>query len=235
MGEQMTEGERVEMSEMKGKLVLEPKAIEYLEQYKIPYPNHGLAQSAENAVEIANRIGYPVVLKIVSPAVIHKSDAGGVAVDLENADEVKYSFQDIVDRIKQATDGATIEGVLVCQQASDGLEAIVGALEDPVFGATIMFGLGGVFAEVLKDVAFRIAPLERIDAQEMVSEIKGYPVLIGARGQPACDVDQLIDLLMAVSRLVTENPNIKELDLNPVRLYERGLMVLDVRVIEKGA
>jgi acyl-CoA synthetase (NDP forming) len=138
-----------------------------------------------------------------------------------------------MDRVQKAVPNPPIEGVLVCQQAPAGLEVIVGAIDDPVFGATIMFGLGGIFAEVFRDVAFRIAPLERIDAEEMIREIRGYPVLTGTRGQSARDIDRLIDLLMAVSRLVTEKPDTKELDLNPVRLFERGLMALDVRMIEK--
>ena len=217
-----------------GRFILEPHAVEYLKQYQIPYPDHGFARTLEEAVRIADRLGYPVVLKIVSTDIIHKSDAGGVVVGLKSADELAQSYQTIVSHVHKTMPDASIEGMLVCQQAPDGLEAIVGALDDPVFGATVMFGLGGIFAEVLKDVAFRIAPLERLDAEEMIAEIKGYPLLTGARGGPACDMDMLIDLLLAVSRLATENPDIRELDLNPVRLFERGLMVLDVRLIEKA-
>ena len=223
------------MSEMSGNFVLEPDAVGYLKRYNIPYPDHGVAHTPQEAVKIADRLGYPVVLKIVSRAVIHKSDAGGVAVDLKNPDEVLEGYRGVIDRVQKAVPNPPIEGVLVCQQASEGLEVIVGAIDDPVFGATIMFGLGGIFAEVFRDVAFRIAPLERIDAEEMIREIRGYPLLTGTRGQSGRDIDRLIDLLMAVSRLVIEKPNTKELDLNPVRLFEQGLMVLDVRMIEKGA
>ena len=223
------------MSETSENFILEPDAVGYLKRYNIPYPDHGVAHTPQEAVKIADRLGYPVVLKIVSPAVIHKSDAGGVAVDLKNPDEVLDGYRGVIDRVQKAVANPPIEGVLVCQQASEGLEVIVGAIDDPVFGATIMFGLGGIFAEVFRDVVFRIAPLERIDAEEMIREIRGYPLLTGTRGQSGRDIDRLIDLLMAVSRLVTEKPNTKELDLNPVRLFEQGLMVLDVRMIEKGA
>jgi acyl-CoA synthetase (NDP forming) len=137
--------------------------------------------------------------------------------------------------VRKAVAEAAITGVLVCKQAAKGVEVIIGALEDPVFGPTLMFGLGGIFTELMRDVAFRIAPIERLDAEEMVKEIKGYPVLTGLRGQPGCDVNRLIDLLMAVSKMVTEKTDIKELDLNPVRLFERGLMVLDVRLVKKGS
>jgi acyl-CoA synthetase (NDP forming) len=225
--------ESQEMSDLTGNFVLEPDAVKCLKRYDIPYPDHGLAHSPDEAVQIADRLGYPVVLKIVSGSIIHKSDAGGVAIGLKNAREVAKSYRAIVSRVQTSTVNPLIEGMLVCQQAPEGPEAIVGALDDPVFGATIMFGLGGVFAEILKDVVFRIAPLERLDAEEMITEIKGYPILAGARGRPARDIDKLVHLLLAVSRLVTEKPNIREFDLNPVRLFERGLMVLDVRLIEK--
>jgi acyl-CoA synthetase (NDP forming) len=123
--------------------------------------------------------------------------------------------------------------MLVCKQAKKGIEVIVGAMEDPIFGTMIMFGLGGIFTEVLGDVAFRIAPIERLDAEEMIKEIKGYPILTGVRRRSKCDVNQLINLLMNVSKLVTERKDLKELDLNPVRLFTDSLAVLDVRMIKK--
>jgi acyl-CoA synthetase (NDP forming) len=217
----------------KGGFVLEPEAVKLLKQYKIPYPKHGLARNAKETVAIADRLGYPVVLKVVSPDVLHKSDAGGVLVGLENAKQARAGYGLILDRVQTSVADATITGVLVCKQAGNGVEAIVGAVEDPVFGPTLMFGLGGIFTELLRDVSFRIAPIERLDAEEMVKEIKGYPLLTGMRGQPGCDVNRLIDLLMAVSKMVTDKTEIRELDLNPVRLFERGLMVLDVRLVKR--
>lgn len=213
------------------RFLVEPEAIAVLRQYGIPYPEHGVARDAEEAVQVAGQLGYPVVLKVVSPEIPHKSDVGGVAVGLDGAEAVRTGFRRMLDRVQSRMPAARLTGVLVCREAPPGLEAIVGAIDDPVFGPTTMFGLGGIFAEVLKDVSFRIAPLTRLDAAEMIREIRGYSLLKGARGQTACDVDALADLLLSVSRMVTERPEIKELDLNPVRLYEKGLLALDARVM----
>jgi acyl-CoA synthetase (NDP forming) len=213
--------------------VLEPEAVAILRQYGIPYPECAVARNAGEAVSIAERIGYPVALKVVSPDVMHKSDAGGVVVGLGDAPAVTGGYGRLMDSVLSKVPGAKVEGALVCQQAPAGLEAIVGAIEDSVFGPTIMFGLGGIFAEALKDVTFRIVPLERRDAEEMIREIKGYLLLTGARGQKPCDVEALVDLLLAVSKMVFERGDVKELDLNPVRLYERGVMALDARLLLK--
>ena len=218
-----------------GSYVAEPEAVELLAKYHIPYPEHGLARERTEAVRIADGLGYPVVLKIVSPDAPHKSDVGGVRLDLGGPGEVESAFDDLIATVKGRLPEASIQGVLVCRQAAEGLEVIVGATDDPVFGATVMFGLGGIFTEVLKDVAFRIAPLQRIDAREMIREIKGYSVLSGVRGQAAVDVAGLERLILAVSRMVTEEAGIKELDLNPVRVYEEGLVALDARLVrDKG-
>jgi acyl-CoA synthetase (NDP forming) len=220
------------MSNSNFRFMEEPDAVSILTQYGIPYPAHRFAQTAEAAVQGAEEMGYPVVLKIVSPQISHKSDVGGVAVGLKNAEEVSCGFADMLGRVKKAVPESEARGVLVCRQAEPGLEVIVGALKDPIFGPTLMFGLGGVFTEVLKDVSFRIVPVERMDVEEMIQEIKGYPILSGLRGQKPRDLEALADLLLAVSCLMSERPNIEELDLNPVRLYEHGLSVLDVRILE---
>ena len=211
--------------------VLEPDAIELLEKYSIPYPEHGLARSGAEAVEIADSLGYPVVLKVVSAQAPHKSEVGGVVLGLNNAREVKEGYDALTSRVVRALPGCSIDGVLVCRQAEPGLEAIIGGLEDPVFGPTIMFGLGGIFTEVLKDVAFRQAPLDRKQAESMIREIKGFKLLEGIRGQAPRDINKLADLLAAVSRIMLEQTGIKELDLNPVVLYEDGLMALDARIM----
>jgi acyl-CoA synthetase (NDP forming) len=216
-----------------GNYVLEPEAVCLLEQYRIPYPDHGVAYDAEEAARMAEELGCPVVLKVVSPDVPHKSDVGGVLVGLKSASEVRQGFATIVERVTSNAPQARIEGVLICKQASSGLEVIVGALEDVTFGPTVMFGLGGIFAEVLRDVSFRVAPLSRRDAGEMIREIRGYPLLTGARGQAPRDMEALADLLLSVSHLVMECGNIEELDLNPVRLFEQGLLVLDARMVVK--
>jgi acyl-CoA synthetase (NDP forming) len=222
--------EHIEKGEQIG-LLLESEAANILEAYNIPYPSNGLARRREDAVCIAQRIGYPVVLKVVSYDIAHKSDIGGVIVGNRDADEVLRSFDKISAAIRRAKPEAIIEGILVCQQAQQGMEAIVGAMDDPTFGTTVMFGLGGIFAEALDDVSFRVAPLERRDAEEMIGEIKGYPLLTGIRGQEAIDQDKLAKLIMNVSRLVMERPEIKQLDLNPIRLYPESLLVLDVRML----
>lgn len=211
--------------------VLEPQAVRLLEWYGIPYPAHGLARDAEAAAEIAKGIGFPVVLKVVSPDVLHKSDAGGVLVGVEDGASVREGFAAVVDRVSSVVPGAQIEGMLVCKQAPAGLEVIVGALEDQTFGPAVMFGLGGIFTEVLRDVSFRVAPLHRRDAEEMITEIQGYPLLSGARSQVRLDVEALVELLLSVSRLVMEHREIRELDLNPVRVYEQGLLALDARMV----
>lgn len=211
--------------------LLEPEAVALLKQYAVPYPAFDVAHNAEEAVQIAEKIGYPLVLKIVSVDAVHKSDIGGVMVGITNSEGVREGYAAIVENVLARVPSARIEGILVCQQARVGTEIIIGALIDPTFGQTLMFGLGGIFTEVLKDISFRIAPLERRDAEEMIKEIQGYPLLTGVRGQSPCDLDALIELLLSISRMVMENPEIQELDLNPVRLYEKGLMVLDARIL----
>jgi acyl-CoA synthetase (NDP forming) len=211
--------------------LLEPEAIGLLQAHGIPYVEHAVANSAEEAVDIAERLGYPVVLKIVSPDVLHKSDAGGVVLGLQSGPEVRQAYEHILAAVAENTPEAEIRGMLVCRQAPPGLEVIVGALQDALFGSTVMFGLGGVFTEVLRDVSFRIAPVERHDAEEMIREIQGFPLLAGARGLEPCDLEALENLLLAVSEMVVTRPDINELDLNPVRVYAEGLAVLDARVL----
>ena len=211
--------------------MLEPEAIRILQEYGVPYPENSLAHSAEEAVGIADRLGYPVVLKVVSDDVVHKSDLGGVVVGIENGREIVRAYAGIVSSVADRLPGAEVEGLLVCRQAPQGREVIVGAVHDAMFGPALMFGLGGVFAEVLKDVSFRVLPVERTDAEEMIREIQGYPLLAGARGEAGCDIEALADLLLTISRMVLERPELEELDLNPVRLYEKGLLALDARIV----
>jgi len=153
-----------------------------------------------------------------------------------NADEagVALAYEGIVRSVREHAPDAAIPGMLVCQQAPPGLEVIVGGLQDVMFGPALMFGLGGIFAEVLQDVTFRVVPIERVDAQEMLQEIRGYPLLEGTRGHEDYDVEALVDLLLAVSRMMAERTEIQELDLNPVRVYRRGLIALDARILLAG-
>lgn len=222
------------MSQNTTQPLLEPCAVQLLSRYYIPYPKHGMACSAAEAVSIADRIGYPVVLKIVSSDVIHKSDIGGVISDLSTAQAVAAGFERVIGSTRERVPGARIYGVLVCEQASPGPELIIGGLRDPLLGPAVMVGLGGIFTELLGDVAFRVAPFARKDAKQMLTEIRGYPLLTGARGGQPCDMDAIVDLLVKVSCLVSDRDDIVELDLNPVRVYEHGLLALDARIISSG-
>ncbi|SMD01815.1 acetyltransferase [Desulfocicer vacuolatum DSM 3385] len=212
--------------------LLEPRAVALIEKYNIPYPPHYFGSTLDELTTAAHDMGYPVVLKVVSKDVIHKSDSGGVCVNIKNSQELKTEYEAMTSRIKEAHPHAVIEGMLVCRQADRGVELIVGAMEDPVFGPTLMVGMGGIFAEIMKDTAFRVAPLTPAHAREMLMELKGYPLLTGARGSASCDVDAVVDLIMNLSCLIVENPDIKELDLNPVRVYEKGILALDARIMK---
>ena len=189
------------------------------------------AQSADEAVALADELGYPVVLKVLSPDVAHKSDVGGVALGLGDAAAVRQAFDAMMTSITSAAPSARIDGVSVQQQVPAGVEVIVGMTKDPQFGPVIMFGLGGILVEVLRDVAFRLVPLEPRDAREMIREIKGFAVLQGYRGAEPADLTALERLLLDVSRFVDSHPEIEELDLNPVFVYPEGALAVDARVI----
>lgn len=213
------------------KALLEPEAKLICMEYGIPVTKFKVASNEKQAQSYADEIGYPVVLKIVSPDVIHKSDAGGVIVNLKNASDVGNAYRKILENVKKYNATAKIVGILVQEMAPSSTETIVGAIKDPQFGQTIMFGLGGIFVELLKDVNFRIAPITADDAKEMITQLKAYPLLNGFRNTPPADIDALIGILMSTSRLVIENPEIKELDLNPVLAYQTGAKTVDARII----
>jgi acyl-CoA synthetase (NDP forming) len=213
------------------KTLLETEAKTIFSEYGIPVTRFALAKDEEDAVSHARRIGFPVVLKIVSPDIIHKTDAGGVVLNLITPVEVSAAYVKILENAKKYKPDAKIVGVLVCEMAPQSTEVIVGAIKDAQFGQTVMFGLGGIFVEILKDVSFRIAPLTAEDAKEMIHELKAYPLLKGYRGTPPADVDALAAILSNTSRLVMEHPQIKELDLNPVMAYQQGAKVVDARII----
>jgi len=205
--------------------LMEHECKEILKKEGIPTTGTEAAQSAAEAVEISNKIGYPVVLKVLSPEVIHKSDLGGVKINLKNAAEVEDAFSEII----KAFPNIKIAGVAVQKMYTPGLEAIIGVSRDPAFGPVLMFGLGGVFVEVLKDVSFRVLPVTEADLEEMIKEIKGYELLRGYRGT-SVDISALKELLSRVSNLVMKYPQIRELDLNPVFLYPEGNITIDARI-----
>jgi len=206
--------------------LMEHECKKLLESLNVSTTSALLARSEDEAVKFSNSLKYPVVLKVLSPEVIHKSDAGGVKLDLKDADEVRRAYGEIVDSFKDKE----IMGVVVQEMAPLGLEVIVGVTRDPTFGSILMFGLGGIFVEVLKDISLRSIPIFESDAEDMIEEIKGYSLLKGYRGHSA-DIPALKNLLLNISDMVIEHPEIYEMDLNPVFLYSNGYKVVDARMV----
>jgi acetyl-CoA synthetase (ADP-forming) len=213
------------------KNLLETEAKTVCIDYGIPVTKFELAKNEDQAVKFAEKIGFPVVLKIVSPDIMHKSDVGGVIVNLKDADSVQNAYQQIMKNVKKHNVNAKIIGVLVQEMAPASTEVIVGSIKDPQFGPALMFGLGGIFVEVLKDVTFRIAPITEEEAHEMITEVKAYPLLKGYRNTPPADIDAIVQILLKTSKLVTEHQEIKELDLNPIMVYEKGAKTVDARIV----
>jgi len=211
--------------------LLEPEAKIVCMEYGIPVTRFKVALTQDEAIKFADQIGYPIVLKIVSPEILHKWDVGGVILNLKNSAAVKTAYNKILENVKRHKPDAKIVGVLVQEMAPSSTEVIVGSTKDPQFGPALMFGLGGIFVEVLKDVTFRIAPINETDAHEMITEVKGYSILKGYRGQPPADIDAITKILTNTSRLVTDHMEIKELDLNPIMVYEKGAKTVDARII----
>lgn len=218
--------------------VLEHEAKDIMKAYGIPIPAYDTAVTADEAVEKSKAIGYPVVLKILSKDILHKSDAGGVKINLKSDDEVRKAFTEIMDNAKnygkkKGIDVDLSRGVFISDFADMGTEIIVGVTKDPQFGHALMVGLGGIFVEVLKDVSFRLIPFTKNDAREMLKELKAYKILEGIRGEPERDIESLIGVMLAVSKMVVENPEITELDCNPTFVYEKGkgTLVVDARIL----
>ena len=211
--------------------LLETEAKELLREYGIPVPDFKLIKSEEEITGLTKEINFPIAMKIVSPDIIHKSDAGGVKLNIKNEKEAKLAYQGIISKVKKYNKEAQIFGVITYSMIPKITEIIIGIMKDPHFGPVIMFGLGGIFVEVLKDISFRILPIEEIDAWEMIAEIKGYEILKGARGEAPKDMEAIKILLMKISKLTMENPEINEIDLNPIFVFEKGIQVVDARMI----
>jgi acyl-CoA synthetase (NDP forming) len=228
----MTTAGIVEAARRAGRTLLsEVESKQLLEEAGIPVVTTRLATSREESVRIAEEIGLPGVLKVVSPDVTHKSDVGGVKVGLETADQVSSAYDSIMSSTRAAAPTASIEGVSVQSMAEPGVEVIVGATRDPQFGHVVMFGLGGVLVEMLRDVSMRLVPVEQRDARAMIREIKGLPLLQGYRQYPPCDLDSLEEVILGLSRFLEEHPEVRELDLNPILCYPKGLVAVDARVV----
>jgi acetate---CoA ligase (ADP-forming) subunit beta len=227
----------IEKARKEGRTLLtEIEAKELLKGAGINVVETKLAASKDQAVATAQKLGFPVALKIASADVVHKSDAGGVKLGLKTAAQVGKAYDDIMKSIKKAFPNAKIEGVSVQTMAKPGVEVIIGMSKDAQFGPVLMFGLGGVLVEILKDVSFRIVPLLKRDAKEMIRDIKGFPLLQGYRGSDPVAVENLEKMLLKVSEFVEKTPEVKELDLNPIFAYKDGAIAVDARVIlEKAA
>lgn len=211
--------------------LLEPEAKAVCIERGIPCARFLLARNIDEAIKSAESIGYPVVLKIVSPSILHKSDVGGVVTDVRNVAQLRASYRDILANVKKQMPDVEITGMLVEEMIPPSTEVVVGATKNSQFGSVIMFGLGGVFVEILKDVSFRAAPIDANDALEMITELRAYSILKGYRNRPPADIDALIDILLRVSTLVVEYPEIGEIDLNPILSSGEGTKVVDARIL----
>ena len=228
----MTSTGVIERARQQGRTVLsEVEAKQLLAEAGIPVVEARLAAERDGAVALAEELGYPVALKIVSPQITHKSDTGGVQLNLGTAEDVSSAFDAIVEAARRAAPEARIDGVSVQRMAEPGIEVIVGMTTDAQFGPVLMFGLGGVLVEVLKDVAFRVVPLTARDARQMVRDIQGFPILQGYRGQEPADLGALEGLLLKLSTFIEEHSEVAELDLNPVFAYAKGAVAVDARIV----
>lgn len=226
--------EIIRAAKTENRLILtEVESKQIINREGIPVVETRLAQSKNEAVAIATEMGFPVALKTAVYGITHKSDSGGVKLDIKNRSEVGKAYNEIVNLGVRAGSRKRLKrnGVSIQRMAPSGVEVIMGISRDPQFGHVIMFGLGGIFVETLGDVAFRIVPIERKDAQAMIREIKGYPALTGYRGRKAVDVPALEDILLKISSLSHKMPEIKEIDINPVIALPEGALAVDARIV----
>ena len=211
----------------------EPEAHAVLGAYGFPMLRSRLVQNESEAVLAAEEIGYPVAMKIVSPDIVHKVDVGGVRLNLHSGSAVKKSYHEMISHVKAARKDAGIWGVFIQEMARDGKETILGMKRDPHFGPLLMFGLGGIYVEVFRDVIFRIAPIRELSARHMIERIKGIRLLRGFRGEPASDIEAVVQCLARLSQLVTDFPEIEEMDINPLIVLPSGsgARVVDARIL----
>ena len=211
-------------------LLSEPEGYALLAAHAIPHPGYHVARTADEAVTAAESLGYPVVMKVISPDIVHKSDAGGVVTGIHTAPEARHAFDQITRNILSYKPDAQIRGILVEQQALPGLELIVGGRTDPTFGKVITIGLGGTLVELLRDVSIRILPVDTDEIDAMIAELKGYPLLAGYRNEPARDIPALIRIIGSLAGMFLENPALEEFDINPLILYTQGACAVDARI-----
>jgi acyl-CoA synthetase (NDP forming) len=211
--------------------ILANEAQQICSLHNIPTPRSHLTSNMHEAVLKAKDIGFPVALKIVSPQILHKSDVGGVILNIRNKHELETQYKKMTAEVNKRAPSAKILGILVEKMMPSATEVIIGGIRDNQFGPSIMFGIGGIFTEIYNDVAFRVAPIERIDAWNLIHDLKGSRILEGARGKPPADLEAIINLLLSVSDLITEHDTISQLDLNPVMAYPDSVCAVDTRII----
>ncbi|MFW9970686.1 MAG: acetate--CoA ligase family protein [Candidatus Odinarchaeota archaeon] len=216
--------------------LMEHESKDLISNYGIPVGKYKVIKTKSEAVKFANEIGYPVVAKLMSPDIIHKSEAKVIKLNIRSDDELSKAYDEVIANGKYYKSDTIIVGVNIQKMAKDGVaEIIIGGIRDKNFGPVLMFGFGGIFVEIFKDVAYRVCPINKEEARRMVQTIKAFPLLNGYRGQPKSDIDQITEIILKCCKLLLENPEIVELDLNPVIVFERGkgLIVVDARIILK--
>ena len=211
------------------KTLVEPEAKEILRLASINVPRFHVVKDVAGAVEMAEKIGYPLVLKIISPDITHKSDICGVALGLQNSRDIEEKWSTMILNIADEMPTAMIEGFLVEEMVPRGVEVIVGAIKDEQFGPVVMFGVGGVAVELMKDVSFRLGPVDRNEAIEMIGEVKGFPLLTGFRGDTIKDLDTVAETIVTLSKIIEEIDGLKEFEINPLMVYEHGVVAVDAR------
>ncbi|WP_312641120.1 acetate--CoA ligase family protein [Hydrogenoanaerobacterium sp.] len=212
------------------KFLNEYQSKKKLQAYGLPTGDFTLATSQQQAVEAAEGYGYPVVMKIVSDQIIHKTEAKGIKLGIMNADEVKDAYDQLLANAKAYNANAVIDGILISPMVPNGTECIIGGLQDRQFGPVVMFGIGGVFVEIFKDIKFRMAPIDEAEALRMIRSIKGFPMLDGARGRTPVNLKELSSIVSAVSHYLAEHPEVQELDINPIICYEDQVQILDASI-----
>lgn len=211
--------------------LFEHEAYALCNAYGIPTPRFEIADSVEDAVASAKRIGYPVALKIVSPEILHKTEAGGVVLGVGDENTLRASYNEIIENAKRTNPHCHIEGIVVERMIPQGTEIIVGALRDEQFGPSVMFGLGGVLAELVRDVSFRVAPISKFDAEDLIDDLRFSAILKGFRGRPIPDREAIVDIIQKTCRMILETSEIESLDLNPVIVHEKNAVAADARIL----
>ncbi|MGC9060070.1 MAG: acetate--CoA ligase family protein [Thermoplasmata archaeon] len=201
-----------------------------LENIGIRFNAYGFARNLEEAIQLARKIGYPVAMKIVSPDIVHKTEVGGVKLYLQSELDIVHAYEQMMENVKKVAGNARVMGVSI-EEMLRGTELVIGVTRDEQFGPMLMFGLGGIWVEIYRDVSFRIIPLERVDAWEMIHEIKGISIIEGARGFEPVDKKKVVDYIMKISDFVDANPEVAEMDINPIMSAKGELYAIDARVI----